>query len=124
MRVLQIEDDPDILEISRLAMELAPEFELHQRTSGLSAIEALPAIRPDAILLDVVMPDIDGTETLARIRASDFRDVPVIFMTARARKSDLDDLRSQKVAGVILKPFDPLTLAEKITELVKAWQQT
>lgn len=105
-------------------MELAPEFELHQRTSGLSAIEALPAIRPDAILLDVVMPDIDGTETLARIRASDFRDVPVIFMTARARKSDLDDLRSQKVAGVILKPFDPLTLAEKITELVKAWQQT
>ena len=92
MRILQIEDDPDILEISRLAIEFAPGFELHQCSSGSAGIEALPRVRPDVILLDVVMPDMNGTETLARIRASEFHDTPVIFLTARARESDLDDL--------------------------------
>lgn len=118
MRVLQIEDDPDILEISRLALELVPGIELHQRTSGLAGIEALPSVRPDVILLDFVMPDMDGPETLARIRASEFREVPVIFVTARARESDLNNLKNRKVAGVIIKPFDPITLADQIMDIV------
>lgn len=124
MRVLQIEDDPDILEISRLAIELATGIELHQRASGLAGIEALPSVRPEVILLDVMMPDMDGTETLARIRASEFREVPVIFVTARARESDLNDLKSKNVAGVIIKPFDPLTLAEQITDIVEKSRRT
>ena len=112
--ILQIEDDEDILKISRIALELSSEVELHQAQTGRQALEMLPRTRPDVILLDVMMPDMDGPETLSRIRDCGYGDLPVIFLTARARAEDLTALRQLGAAGVILKPFDPITLLDQI----------
>jgi CheY-like chemotaxis protein len=117
-RILQIEDDDDILEISRIAIELSPGVELHQARTGREGIEMMHVHRPEIVLLDVMMPDMDGPETLDHIRQSGFRSVPVIFLTARARAEDIDALKQMNVAGVINKPFDPLTIVDQIQRIV------
>ncbi len=117
-RILQIEDDVDILEISRIAIELSAGIDLYQASTGREALEMLPGIHPDVILLDVMMPDMDGPETLSRIRELGFGSVPVIFLTARARENDLSALMLLDVAGIIIKPFDPLTLLRQVQTTV------
>jgi two-component system, OmpR family, response regulator len=76
---------------------------------------------PDVILLDAMMPDMNGQTTLAEIRKlPGYSAVPVIFMTARARQADVDAYRQAGAVGVIVKPFDPLTLARQVRGLVAA----
>lgn len=118
MRLLQIEDDPDVLEISKLAIQMSEGIELYQKTSGAAALDALSSVNPDVILLDVMMDDMSGPETLDRIRAAGHADVPVIFLTGRARDSDLESLSEHDIAGIITKPFDPLTLVDEIRRIL------
>lgn len=117
-RILCVEDDPDIQTIARLSLERVGQFEVFICSSGREAIEATPGFAPDLILLDVMMPIMDGPTTLAELRKLRVcADTPVIFVTARAQEHDLAFYRSLGAVDVINKPFDPMTLPEKILEI-------
>ena len=93
--------------------------------SGAEALEALATFSPDLIVLDVMMPAMDGPTLLARIRENTLlADVPVIFMTAKAEPDEVARLRSLGAIAVITKPFEPMTLATEIRRLVVAQRDT
>ena len=115
MRVLYVDDEPDIREIAALGLSLDPEFEVRTAASGAEALETLADWTPDLVLLDVMMPEMDGPETLSRIRSLDKgADVRVVFITARAQRSEIQDFAMLDAAGVIAKPFDPMTLGQQV----------
>jgi len=117
-RILHVDDDPDIQEIARLALESVGGFTVQTCTSGSEALERAPGFKPDLVLLDVLMPDMDGIEILAKLRAiPPLREVPVIFMTAKAETLDLSVYLRLGALDVIMKPFDHRTLAETIREI-------
>ncbi|MBE0487333.1 response regulator [Marinobacter sp.] len=119
-KVLYVEDDPDIRAIAELALQDVGGFNAALCSSGQQALEMAPAFRPDLILLDVMMPDMDGPETLRRLRVLDStRTTPVIFMTARIQNSEIEEYLALGAIGVIPKPFDPMTLADDIHRIVK-----
>lgn len=114
-RILYVEDEPDIQAVVRLALEQLGGFEVELCSSGGEALERAAAWRPDLILLDVMLPEMDGPETLRRLREQPAsRDIPVVFMTARVRSRELEQFRSLGVLSLIPKPFDPMTLADQI----------
>jgi CheY-like chemotaxis protein len=121
--ILCVDDDPDIRTIAVMALGLDSAIAVRAASSGAEALALLdePGWRPDAVLLDVMMPGMDGPAVLAAIRArGDGATLPVIFMTARARKADVDAYRDLGAIGVIVKPFDPLTLAREVRALIGA----
>lgn len=115
LRVLHVDDEPDIREVVEFSLGLDPDLLIQGCASGQEALAAAPDWAPDIILLDVMMPVMDGAATFARLR-EDPRTarIPVVFMTARAQSRELDVFRSLGVAGVIPKPFDPMTLAATV----------
>jgi CheY-like chemotaxis protein len=122
MKILHIDDEPDIREITALALGIDPDIELTSCASGQSALEELEGgFRPDAILLDVMMPGLDGPGTLEQIRAMrGFAATPVIFMTARAQAQEQARFIGLGAVGVIIKPFDPMTLAGQVRDILAA----
>lgn len=123
IRILCVDDDPDIRTIAVMALGLDPGMEVRSVGSGAEALALLDGggWRPDVVLLDVMMPGMDGPTVLATIRSrSDTGALPVIFMTARARKADVDAYRDLGAIGVIVKPFDPLALAREVRALIGA----
>lgn len=120
LRVLHVDDEPDIREVVELSLGLDPEFETRGCSSGKEALAAAEDWAPDLILLDVMMPHMDGPATLARLREhAHTARIPVVFMTARARASELDHFRSLGAVGVIPKPFDPMSLAGSVRSLIE-----
>ena len=120
MRILCVDDDPDIRTIAVMALGLDPAMEVRSTSSGAEALALIDAGEwtPDVVLLDVMMPGMDGPTVLATIRARiDCVAMPVIFMTARARKADVDAYRDLGAIGVIVKPFDPIALAGEVRSL-------
>jgi DNA-binding response OmpR family regulator len=116
--IVHVEDDPDIRQIARMSLELVGGFEVMQFESGPKVIEQAPTLKPDMVLLDVMMPGMDGEETYSRLRQIDsFATVPIIFLTAKASRADFDRLRELGAAEVILKPFDPMALPEQVKEI-------
>ncbi len=114
-RVVAVEDDPDIRAVIELALGHVGGLAVTCCDCGHAALEALPAIDPDLVLLDVMMPGMDGLETLARLRLDPRnRLVPVVFMTARIQPHHRADYLARGALGVIAKPFDPLTLAQQL----------
>ncbi|WP_321342145.1 response regulator [Breoghania sp.] len=117
MRVLYVDDEDDIREVAALSLGLDPELEVHVSSSGVEALEKVEALMPDIILLDVMMPGMDGPETLARLRANEaVRNIPVVFITARTQAYEIERFLSLGAVGVIAKPFDPLALADQVRE--------
>jgi len=115
LRVLHIDDEPDILDIVSASLGLDPEFDVRDCSSGADGLIAAAQWRPDLILLDVMMPVMDGPATLAHLRENPrTAEIPVVFMTARAQTQDLAHFKSLGAAGVITKPFDPMTLAAAV----------
>ena len=116
LRILQVEDEPDIREITAISLDADPNIELRHTSSGVEALEVLAdGAMPDVILLDVVMPEIDGPSTLARIRTlPGHGSTPVIFMTARTQPQEKARYIALGAIGVISKPFDPMTLGQQI----------
>jgi len=111
-RVLHIDDEPDILEIVAASLALDPEFEVRGCSSGADGLAAAAEWRADLILLDVMMPIMDGPATLRHLRGNPkTANIPVVFMTARAQSRELEHFRSLGATNVIVKPFDPMTLA-------------
>ncbi|MFC7737638.1 response regulator [Roseomonas sp. GCM10028921] len=119
--VLLVEDDPDIQEITRMALEMMGGFKVSACSSGQEAVDRAPGLQPDIILLDYMMPGMDGAVTLAALRAIPaLSGVPVVFVTARAREEDTKAIRQLGAVGVIVKPFDPIDLPSQVRSL---WEQ-
>ena len=126
LRVLYVDDDPDIRHIVSLSLSLDPLIEARLAGSGEEALALLQErYRPDVAVLDVMMPGMDGLTLLDRMRANAATaSIPVLFMTARARDADVAVYLDRGAAGVIVKPFDPLSLAEAIRDrLIVAGQK-
>ena len=114
-RILLVEDDSDILEIATLALETIGEFTVETCNSGLEVVEKASRFKPDLILLDVMMPGMDGPSTLKALRATrEFEETPIIFMTAKVMKDEIEQLKQMGALGVIAKPFEPETLSDQI----------
>jgi CheY-like chemotaxis protein len=115
IRVLHVDDDSDIREVVKIALDLDRDFVTRSCASGREALEVAEQWPPDMIVLDVMMPVMDGPATLARLKGNErTAGIPVVFMTARAQSRELDCFRSSGADGVICKPFDPLTLAASL----------
>ena len=119
-RILLADDEPDILEISRIALESVGGFEVLVCSSGEKLLERLSEFQPDLVIVDVLMPEMTGPEVFEEIRRRpDFDEVPVIYLTGVIQEEELEDLRKTGVADIILKPFDPMTLADRINGVLK-----
>jgi CheY-like chemotaxis protein len=117
IRILHVDDEPDIREIVDLSLGLNSEFEVHACASGEEAIAAAAEWSPILILLDVMMPGMDGPTTLRHLRQNPkTSDIPVLFMTARAQTREVEHFYSLGAQGVISKPFDPMTLASVVRD--------
>jgi CheY-like chemotaxis protein len=114
-KVFHVEDEPDILEITRLALTMVGGLELEQFSNGNDAVAAVAELRPDMFLLDQMMPVINGEETLIKLRqVPGFEDTPAVFMTAQSNDAVKLLLQNSTAVAVISKPFDPMTLAEQL----------
>lgn len=114
-RILLADDEPDVLEVSRIALETVGGFEVAVCDSGAELLRRLPDFSPDLIIIDVMMPDMAGPEVLARVRQiPGFGEIPVVFLTGVINGDELKNLRNSGAADVIIKPFDPMTLADRI----------
>jgi CheY-like chemotaxis protein len=109
-RILYIDDEADIREVAQMALELEPSFEVRTCGSGAEGLTAASEWQPDLILLDVMMPGMDGPETLRALRERG-SSTTVLFITARSQASEREALMAAGAAGVISKPFDPMALA-------------
>ncbi|MBT5873027.1 MAG: response regulator [Candidatus Latescibacteria bacterium] len=117
-RILMVEDEPDIQTIARLALEAVGGFQVEICDSGNRALEVAPNWKPDLIMLDVMMPGIDGPTTLQRLREiPELKQTPVIFMTAKVQPQEVAGYKNMGALDVVAKPFDPMTLAEKVKSI-------
>lgn len=120
-RILYVEDEPDIQMVARLALETVGGFTLETCSSGGEALEKIAAFQPQLILLDVMMPGMDGPTTLGKIRElAQFSTTPVIFMTAKVQPSEVAGYKQIGAVDVIPKPFDPMMLAKQVQAV---WEQ-
>ena len=118
-RILCIDDEEDILAIVRMCLEMLPGVDVECcGEGGKAAIARAQAFRPDIVLLDVMMPGMDGPSTMRAMRADPkLKDVPVVLMTARVRRHEVDEYLALGATGVIPKPFDPMTLGAEIAAI-------
>lgn len=118
-RILYIDDEEDIREIAALSLELEPDLEVRCCASGAHGIKEARAWLPSLILLDVMMPEMDGPTTFATLSADPATaSIPVVFITARAQAADVGALKALGAAAVIAKPFDPMTLGQQVKALL------
>lgn len=121
LKLLYVDDEPDILELVKMSLELNGVFEVTNCTSGEDAINRVRNLIPDILLLDVVMPGLSGPETLNKLREiRGLGDLPVIFLTAHVSGESRAELLGLGAKDVLTKPFDPMTLGAQIN---KALQQ-
>lgn len=120
MLILHVDDDEGIRALTELAFSLGSHGTVRSAASGAEAISALESgLRPDVILLDVMMPELDGPGVLSQIRRlSGHGETPVIFMTAQSQDHELSRLLALGSIGVIVKPFDPLALPGRVKALL------
>ena len=121
-KILLVEDEPDIQAVAKVALESVGGFCVEICNSGEEAVRQAPGIAPDLILLDVMMPGLDGFSTLKALREIPaVAEVPVIFMTAKVQASEVAQYKAMGALDVIAKPFDPMTLASSLKEI---WERT
>ncbi len=117
--VLLVDDEPDIRALGEIALGEVGTFEVRTAASGEAALEAARAQAPDVILLDFMLPDMDGPEVLERLRADPATAaIPVVFLTAKAGRAQDAALRAQGAQGVLPKPFSPMTLASELLAIL------
>ena len=120
-KILLVEDDPDIQYITRLSLEVGGGYEIKVCASGAEAMQAGPAFAPDLILLDVMMPGMDGPATMDALRTlPDLAATPIVFFTAHTHEQMRLDLLRRGALGIIIKPIEPTALVEQIRAL---WRQ-
>ena len=118
-KILYVEDEADIQAIAQIALENVGGFEVMICSSGQEAIQQAQDFNPDLLLLDIMMPGMDGPTTLKELRKlSGLSDTPAMFMTAKVQPQEIEYFKSLGAIEVIAKPFDPMQLAETIQQ---AW---
>jgi len=114
-KILHVEDEPDIQEVTRLALEAVGGFTVKTCSSGEEALAAAAEFVPDLFLLDVMMPGMDGPSTFLALRKlPGLEKTPAIFMTAKVMESEVERFKELGALGVIAKPFDPMSLSDRI----------
>jgi two-component system OmpR family response regulator len=118
-RILLVEDDPDIRSVARLALEATGGHTVQACESGREALATAPRFAPDLVLLDVMMPEMDGPATLRALRElPETAQTPIIFMTAKVQPQEVARYRNLGAVGVVAKPFDPMTLSRQIRNIL------
>jgi len=118
-RILIIDDEDDIREVAALSLEATAGWEILTANSGVKGIEVAVAEQPDAILMDVMMPEVDGPTTFRNMQQNPaISTIPVLLLTAKVQGVDQRRFAGLGVAAVLFKPFDPLTLADQISEVL------
>jgi CheY-like chemotaxis protein len=118
-RILLIDDEDDIREVASLTLEATAGWEVITASSGASGIRAAIAEQPEAILMDVMMPEMDGPTTFREMQKNPLiAHIPVILLTAKVQGVDQRRFADLGVAAVLFKPFDPMTLARQIAEVL------
>ena len=117
-RILYVEDEPDIQSVAKLALEMIGGYQVQVCINGLEALDQVSDFDPSLILLDVMMPGLDGPSTLQRLRAdSNTSHIPVIFLTAKVQAAEVKSYQEMGALDVIVKPFDPMTLAAQVKKI-------
>lgn len=123
-RILVIDDEEDIREVTKVCLEIMGGWEVSTADSGRQGLALAAAEQPDAIILDVMMPDLDGVATLFRLQANPTTEhIPVIFLTAHIQASNRRGFSDLGVAAVMPKPFDPGTLASQVAKIL-GWSES
>ena len=118
IRIIYAEDEPDIKAVTIMALEDIGGFTVQACSSGQELLDTIVGFSPDLILLDVMMPNLDGPATLARLRElPGLENVPATFMTAKVQPTEVAHFMDLGAIGVIPKPFDPMTLADQIRDI-------
>jgi CheY-like chemotaxis protein len=118
-KVLVIDDDDGVREVIQICLEAVAGWEIITADSGLEGIAIAETNQPDAILLDVMMPYMDGPETFRRLQENlKTQHIPIILLTAKAKISEQKQFRDLGVTGVITKPFDPQNLVEQMYQIL------
>ena len=121
-QILVIDDENDIREVAKLSLQLTENWTVWTANGGAAGTAFALSAAPDAILLDVMMPDMDGPSTLRVLQQQGTtRSIPVIFLTAKVQAADRQKFMQLGVRGIISKPFDPLTLGQQIREML-TWE--
>ena len=116
--VMHVDDEPDIREIAKMSLEIVGGFEVIQCSGGAEAVRKAAEQAPDLILLDVMMPELDGVETYRRLRElKNLANTKIVFMTAKVSRSDHERLRSLGADDVLVKPFDPMLLPTQVSDI-------
>jgi CheY-like chemotaxis protein len=111
-KILYVDDEADIRDVAQMSLELDPELDVRTCSSGRQAVTIAAEWMPDLILLDVMMPEMDGPATLRALRYQPATaEVPVVFITAKSQSAEVEALLRIGAKGVIPKPFDPMALA-------------
>lgn len=117
-KILIAEDEADIRDIEKMALEMIGSYEVETCENGSEVMDKVKSFAPQLILLDVMMPKMDGPQALSELRANDdFKHIPVIFVTAKAMEEEVERLISLGALGVITKPFDPSTLSQQVSDI-------
>ena len=117
--ILLIDDEEDIREVTAISLEMVAGWQVSSASSGLAGVELAKKVLPDAILLDVMMPDQDGPETLRLLRSDQSTArIPVIFLTAKVQSIERERLQAIGATATLAKPFDPITLAARMSEIL------
>jgi CheY-like chemotaxis protein len=121
MKVLIIDDEEDTRSIASMSLSILGGIDVVEAESGQEGIAKAEVEKPDAILLDMMMPVMDGENTLSALQKNTFTEkIPVIFLTAKAMTSEIDRLKRMGAKGVLTKPFDPTVLASQVKAILEA----
>jgi CheY-like chemotaxis protein len=121
--VLVVDDDDSIREITQMALEVVAGWNVLAAEGGARAIELAKEHHPDVVLLDLMMPVVDGRATFAALQADEAtRDIPVILLTAKLQVGGAQEWDDLAVAGVIAKPFSPMTLGDEVATML-GWER-
>ena len=122
-RILMVEDEADIQEVARLALEAVGGYTVEMCSSGAEALQRAPEFAPDLILLDVMMSGMDGPTTLEQLRRIPaLENTPIIFMTAKVQPPEVARYKALGALDVISKPFDPMALSDQVAAIWQACQ--
>lgn len=117
-KIMMVEDDPDIQVVASLALEAVGGFEVLVCSSGVEALERVEGFAPDLVVLDVMMPGMDGPTVLKHLRERpQTANLPIVFMTAKAQSHEIALYKEMGALNVVTKPFDPMTLPQTLLDI-------
>lgn len=118
VRIMHVEDDTSIQDVVRVALEIVGGFQVNTCSCGQDALDQFNRFQPQLVLLDVMMPGMDGPTTLKNLQQNfDLTKVPVVFMTAKVQANEIESYKALGAQDVVVKPFDPMTLSSQIRQI-------